>query len=105
MSYYFLQDVERNTEPQHKRPDLIPDLTSESEMELEQVSHQLRLFKFIYFVLLHLTFYSLEIINVGFLLKINYRQKLTARFSRRPHSVVFWPKVACFRRCDILETE
>ncbi|XP_073256129.1 uncharacterized protein [Porites lutea] len=30
------QDVERNSEPQHKRPDLIPDLTFESEMELEQ---------------------------------------------------------------------
>ena len=44
MFYYFLQDVERNTEPQHKRPDLIPDLTSESE----HVSHQLCLFKFIY---------------------------------------------------------
>ena len=48
MFYYLLQDVERNTEPQHERPDLIPDLTSESEMELEQVSHQLGLFKFIY---------------------------------------------------------
>ena len=48
MFYYLLQDVERNTKPQHERPDLIPDLTSESEMELEQVSHQLRLFKFIY---------------------------------------------------------
>ena len=48
MFYYFLQDVERNTELQHKRPDLIPDLTSESEMELEKVSHQLRLFKFMY---------------------------------------------------------
>ena len=44
MFYYLLQDVERDTEPQHERPDLIPDLTSESE----QVSQQLRLFKFMY---------------------------------------------------------
>ena len=43
----------------HESPDLISDLSSESEMELEQVSHPLLLFKFIYFifVLFYLSFY------------------------------------------------
>ena len=50
MLYYLLQDVETNTESERERPDLIPDLSSESEMELQLVSHQLRLFKFIYFI-------------------------------------------------------
>ena len=50
MFSYLLQDVERNTEPEHERPDLIPDLSSESEMELQLVCHQLHLFKFIYFI-------------------------------------------------------
>ena len=39
--------------------DLFSDSSSESEMELEQVSHPLLLFKFSYFifVLFHLSFY------------------------------------------------
>ena len=50
MFSYLLQDVETNTESERERPDLIPDLSSESEMELQLVSHQLHLFKFIYFI-------------------------------------------------------
>ena len=50
MFSHLLQEAERNTEPEHERPDLIPDLSSESEMELQLVSHQLHLFKFIYFI-------------------------------------------------------
>ena len=40
-------------------PTELPELPSESEMEQEQVSHQLLLFKFIYFiiVLFHVSFY------------------------------------------------
>ena len=40
-------------------PPELPDPFSESEMEQEQVSHPLLLFKFIYFifVLFHLSFY------------------------------------------------
>ena len=48
MFSYLLQDVETNTEWERERPDLIPDLSSESEMELQLVSDQLHLFKFIY---------------------------------------------------------
>ena len=47
MFSYLLQDGERNTQPEHERPDLIPDLSSESEKELQLVCHQLHLFKFI----------------------------------------------------------
>ena len=43
MFSYLLQDGETNTEPEHERPDLIPDLSSESEMELQLVCHQLHL--------------------------------------------------------------
>ena len=50
MFSYLLQDGETNTESERERPDLIPDLSSESEMELQLVSHQLHLFKFIYFI-------------------------------------------------------
>ena len=50
MFSYLLQDVERNTQSEHERPDFIRDLSSESEMELQLVSHQLHLFKFIYFI-------------------------------------------------------
>ena len=39
MFSYLLQDGETNTEPEHERPDLIPDLSSESEMELQLVCH------------------------------------------------------------------
>ena len=49
MFSHLLQEAERNTEPEHERPDLIPDLSSESEMELQLVCYQLHLFKFIYF--------------------------------------------------------
>ena len=49
MFSYLLQEAERNTQPEHERPDLIPDLSSESEMELQLVCYQLHLFKFIYF--------------------------------------------------------
>ena len=50
MFSHLLQEAERNTEPEHEGPDLIPDLSSESEMELQLVCHQLHLFKFIYFI-------------------------------------------------------
>ena len=50
MFSYLLQDGETNTESERERPDLIPDLSSESEMELQLVSHQLHLFTFIYFI-------------------------------------------------------
>ena len=50
MFSYLLQDVERNTQPEHERPDIIIDLSSESEMELQLVCHQPHFFKFIYFV-------------------------------------------------------
>ena len=50
MFSYLLKEAERNTQPEHERPDLIPDLSSESEMELQLVCHQLHLFKFIYFI-------------------------------------------------------
>ena len=43
MFSYLLQEAERNTQSEHERPDLIPDLSSESEMELQLVSHQLHL--------------------------------------------------------------
>ena len=52
MFSYLLQETERNTDPEHGRPDLIPadlsfaGLSSESEVELQLVSHQLHLFKF-----------------------------------------------------------
>ena len=39
MFSYLLQDDERNTESEHERPDLTPDLSSESEMELQLVCH------------------------------------------------------------------
>ena len=48
--FYLLQEAEGNTESERERPDLIPDLTSESEMALQLVCHQLHLFKFIYFI-------------------------------------------------------
>ena len=50
MFCYLLKEAERDTESERERPDLIPDLSSESEMELQLVSHQLYLFKFIYFI-------------------------------------------------------
>ena len=43
MFSYLLKEAERNTQPEHERPDLIPDLSSESEMELQLVCHQLYL--------------------------------------------------------------
>ena len=43
MFSYLLQEAERNTQSEHERPDLIPDLTFESEMELQLVCHQLHL--------------------------------------------------------------
>ena len=39
MFSYLLQEAEGNTQPEHERPDLIPDLSSESEMELQLVCH------------------------------------------------------------------
>ena len=50
MFSYLLEEAETNTESEHERPDLIPDLSSESEMELQLVCYQLHLFKFIYFI-------------------------------------------------------
>ena len=54
-----LQAILRNLLFLPESPDLISDSSSESEMELEQISHPLLLVKlmFFIFVLFHLSFY------------------------------------------------